>query len=524
MNYIFTNGHIYNHAKQSFVSASLLTENDIIKFIGTLPECRLAATAHPETIDLKGKLLLPSFTDTHTHFVEYAKGSLMVNLASCYSMDSISAGLSNYRKQLNWPAKWILGDGWDKNRLSNPAELNRHFLDKLFPDIPVALKSKDYHSRWCNSLALSLAGINQDTPDPQGGRIERFPDGTPNGILSETASDMMDSYIVQPSSQQIIKAITDSVQGLYKLGLTGFHSLESCASRDLMLIAQSQGSRFRLCWHFMLEDFDKAISEGISSYKGDEWFKPGGLKLFGDGSLGSQTAAMFSPYPSGSTGILRIEDSAMLQYLTRAAEHNIGATIHAIGDRSVRQAIEAVLSLKKLFPTKDLLHRLEHVQSIRNEDIPLLKASGMFAAVQPVHLANDVPMIEQYWNDIQNEVYSFGSMQNSGIPLCFGSDAPIESINPCLGIYSAIQRRPQLDPQQPQFRPDQVISPLQAINAYGYNAAQISRSEHRRGSLECGKLADIIVLDDFRSQPDEFWLNAFSHLTMISGQIVHNML
>lgn len=518
MDYLFTNGFVFNTHKHALEEQSLLVSQDRISCIGSLDECKLAAKNAFETIDLQRRLLLPAFTDAHTHFVEYAKSRILVDLSQCASLDAMESYLIAYRDNLQWDTDWILGGSWDKNRLSEPRLLNRQFLDRIFPDKPVALMSKDYHSILLNSLALALAGINRHSPNPAGGLIERDSQGEATGVLSETAINLVLPKMVQAPDSEVVKAIIASVKDIYRVGLIGFHSMESSHSRDLMLQAQSAGTKFRLCWHFMLEDYEEAQREYRRSYESNEWFKPGGLKLFGDGSLGSQTAAMFEPYADGQKGILRHPASEMLALMQDAAEHGFASTVHAIGNRCVAQVIDCALQLKDLSQKHQLRQRIEHVQSIRAEDIPRLKESGLLASVQPLHLANDVPMIEKHWNSIQDEIYSFNSMLQNQIPLAFGSDAPIESINPFLGIHSAVYRQSAFDKKT--FRPEEAIYPLQAISAYSWGSALASCSEQQRGSLDTGKLADLIVIDDFRHQPADFWLTARSHLTMLNGEIV----
>lgn len=524
MDYIFTNGYILNTSKQAYEANSVLTHNGKIAMIGTEHNCRMAASQAYEIIDLDGRLLLPGLVDSHTHYVELAKSDILVNLRNCYSLEDIRTYLINYRDNLSWNPAWILGDYWDRNRLSEPMKLNREFLDKIFPDKPVALMSKDYHSKLCNSLALKLAGINETTPDPYGGRIERCEKGIPTGVLYETAVALLDAYIVPLPEDIILQAIQNSVGKMHRQGLVGFHIMEKKHSRDLLLKASHLGSKFSLCWHFQVEELDYAATEGRKSYEGDDYYQTGGMKIFGDGSLGSRTAAMHAPYPGepDNLGILRYTDAELYQLMSSAAENGFSSTIHAIGNRCVRQVIDTARKINTAFPDAQLMHRIEHVQSICTEDIPRLKASGLFASVQPLHLANDIPMIDAYWHDIEDQVYSFKSMLQAGVPLGFGSDAPIESINPFLGIYSAVERRFALNPNATIFRPDQVLSPIQAIIGYTLGAAQSSRMEHKRGSIEPGKLADLTVIDDYRQQPSTFWLNASSHLTMIAGEIVHS--
>lgn len=526
MNYLFVNGRVFNTATKAFEPNSVLVSDTQISHLGSERECRAMAASAYETIDLKGKLLLPAFTDSHTHFVELAKSSILVNLIDCITIDEVLNNLSTYRDKLSWQPAWILGGSWDKNKLDKPELLNKHLLDKVFPHTPVALMSKDYHSKLCNSKALALAGIDHATPDPDGGRIERDNKGEPTGILYETAGEMMDKFIVPLPAEQILKAIKQSVKSLYPMGLVAFHSMESSASRDLMLQAQQQGSKFRFCWHFPVDELSRVNNEQFRSYEGEAHYRVGGMKIFGDGSLGSQTAAMDAPYPGSDAnyGILRYRDAELYSLMQNAAELGFSSTIHAIGNRCVSQVIDATLQLNSQYPAKPLMHRIEHVQSIRQEDIPRLKQASLFASVQPLHLPNDVPMIELYWHNIQEQVYSFSSMLDAGIPLGFGSDAPIESINPMLGIYSAVYRRPKLKHRQEPFRPDQAISPEQAITAYTLGAAMASREEHQTGSITVAKQADLIVLEDYTQEHETFWLSAQSLLTMYAGEIVYRAL
>jgi len=518
--YIFTNGFVLNTKQKRFTEQSVLVRKNRIAGMGTLQDCILQAKSAYTIIDLKKRLLLPAFIDAHTHFVEYAKGRILVNLSHCNTIDEIYNYLVAYRKKVSHQPQWILGYGWNRNTLAHPEELNCHFLDALYPDIPVALMSKDYHSELCNSLALKIAGIDNNTPNPAGGLIERNNAGELTGILLEKANELIDPYIIYPDEKLLIQAIADTVETIYPIGLTGFNSMESIGSRDLMLISQEQGKKFRFCWHFYYEDYEKVLQEGKKSYEGDEFYKPGGLKLFGDGSLGSQTAAMYANYPSGGNGILRYSDEELYATMLCAAENGYSTTIHAIGNRCVKQVIDCALRLKATGRFKQLFNRIEHIQAIRNEDIPLLQKSGLFASLQPIHIANDVPLIKKHWKESKEQAYSLKSIITAGIPYAFGSDTPVETINPFQGIYCALERRTDNNPALPQFRPEQSLTAIEAILGYTIGAAKSSKSEKERGSIENGKLADLLVIRDYRNYPASFWLEAKSELTMLDGKIV----
>lgn len=520
MSYLLYNAIIHGHPRAD----SILIVQDSIYHVGSKAECKILSSENTNEIDLRGKMLLPAFCDAHTHFVEYAKSRLLVNLIPCHSITDIEAELARYRKELSYDAKWILGGGWNRNVLDDPMALNKHLVDRIFPDIPVSLFSRDYHAKLLNSKALEIAGWDHMTPDPPGGRFERLANGELSGVLYETATEMIDRHTIAPPETAIIQSICDTVESIYELGIVGFHSMEYKASADLLRGAQKRGSMFRACWHFQASELDLMIDSEKKSYEGDEFFKIGGLKLFGDGSLGSRTAAMFAPYSGTESeyGILRYEDDDLYLKMEKAAKAGFATTIHAIGDRCTRQVIDATLRLRQTPQYRNLLNRIEHVQSIRIQDIPDLKRSGLFASLQPVHIANDIPMIHKNWKHIQEEAYAFKSMLKAGIPIAFGSDTPIETINPFHGIYSAITRRHQLDPSAEPFFPDECISAEEAIDAYTMGAAAASRSEMIRGDIQKGYLADLIVLEDYRSLPDEYWLEARSLFTMISGKVVLN--
>jgi predicted amidohydrolase YtcJ len=522
MNYILFNAKIFGYPAAN----AILVVNDSIFHIGTEAECRQLAGAQFEAIDIKSKLILPAFTDAHSHFVELSKARIQVDLLACRSIEDIRTELVRYRDALSWSAQWILGGGWNRNVLSHPLALNKAILDQIFPDIPVALFSRDYHAKLLNSKALSIAGWDRHTPDPAGGKFERLPDGELSGVLFETATEMIDHFTKAPDAKAIVNSIKETVNSIYELGLIGFHSMESYESAELLRQAQDQGSLFRVCWHFQANELDMMIASEKKSYEGDELFKIGGLKLFGDGSLGSRTAAMFDPYPgeANNRGILRYEDEELYSQMQKAAQAGLASTIHAIGDRCVRQVIDATLRLRDNPEFRNLFHRIEHVQSIRLRDIADLKRSGLFASLQPVHIANDIPMIHANWEHISDEAYAFRTMLQAGIPYAFGSDAPIETINPFHGIYSALQRRHKLDPEAESHNPDESITVEQAIYGYSLGAAAASCSEQIRGKLAKGFLADLIVIEDYRALPDEYWLQARSLFTMIGGHVVLNSL
>lgn len=524
MNCIFTNALIFPmDSPAASPYRSLLVQDGLIGLLGSYQDCQAASQRKTETIDLQGRALLPAFTDTHTHFVELAKLRLQLNLAGCHTIAEYKERFTSYKQAFPQQQGWVLGGGWDQNVCDDPRSIRRQLLDEFFPSIPVALYSKDYHSRWCNSLALKLCGIDSESSDPAGGIIFRDAQGQPTGILSESAAEQVNKFSQEPASEQITQAIRASIQDIYRFGLTSLHSMESAASADLLEQIVRADASLRVCWHFPLDKLDEFKARGFRSYSGDQWFKLGGVKIFADGSLGSQTAATDHIYPGSAynRGILRYEMQDLYELAESAARQGISCTVHAIGVRAVRTVIAVFLRLQEEQPGRKLLQRIEHLQSILPQDLARLKKSGAYCALQPVHLANDIDMIEEHWAPIQDCAYTFHSLQEAGIPFGFGSDAPIESINPFLGIYSAITRKKGLDPAQQSWKPLQLITAWDALQAYTLGAARGADNQRLLGSLAPGKLADLIVLEDFTREPAEYWLSARSLLTMLGGKIVH---
>lgn len=523
--YILTNAHILplTDACLGFAKAdSILVQDKIISAIGDMSQCRQAAKSTAEVIDLDGRVLLPAFCDSHTHFAELAKRRFQLNLSGCTQVWQIQDAAMKFR-EINDPLpKWILGDGWDANLLDHPQMLDRTLLDQLFPDVPAAIFSKDYHARWCNTLALKISGLLDAS---QSGfaqdEVPRDGNGLATGIIYEDATLHLQRYISQPSDAELAKAMRSQLSHIYSLGIGGFHTMEESYSANVLKALQAEGESFRLVWHFPLQDLDLMIENKVKSYQEQGSFIIGGVKLFLDGALGSRTAAMLQPYTGeeDNYGVLRLTEEDLASIIHKASSADIACTIHAIGDYATHLAIKHLNNARLTASNKRLLHRIEHLQAIAPYDLAMLEQSGIHCSLQPVHMAADIPLIQKHWRDTKHRCYRWADLDKCGIPFSFGSDAPIESINPFLGIYTAITRRSYLDPSLPAFLPHQALSVNKALWAYTHGAALGSGSQDWRGSLEVGKAADIIAINDWCGQPPEFFLQAKSHFTMVDGKI-----
>ncbi len=524
MEYIFTNGLILTISNLQNPEAVYINGN-IIEHIGNFETCVNLASDNVEIIDLKGKVLLPGFIDTHTHFFEYAKTFFAVDLNPAQSVDDIRKILIKYRASMPANIKWVGGSGWNKNIYPDLKGFNKTLLDEIFPDIPVSFESKDLHSKLCNSLALERAGITAKTPDPAGGKIGRFQNGEPDGFTYEKAWELIDRVVPQYTQELKEQAIKEAVQQCYKHGLVGVHVMEDEEKFNLYTQMHNDGLNFRFYWHFPSAILDKMIEKGIKSYSGNEYIKIGGMKIFMDGSLGSQSAWMYEPYTgTDNYGMVILQEDELYQLIKKGVQNGISSTIHGIGDRCNNMILNVIDRINKELKVKPP-HRIEHLQCIRPKDYELIVKNNIYCAVQPIHVKADVKTIQAYWNHCEKNVYPFKDLLCRGITLGFGSDAPVETINPFEGIYSAVERRYLNLSTNPQWTPEQSLTVLEAIKGYTIDAAKGSDSQTYRGSIEVGKLADLIVIDNLPGIENEgdmsLWLKAQSYLTMISGKIVY---
>ena len=525
MAYIFFNGKILTMDDKNPIVESVYVNGNQIEYCGSLesnPGIKNSATIK---IDLKGKLMLPGFVDTHTHFYELAKRKIMIDLSKCKSVSDIELVLKDFAKNKHPEMNWIGGSGWDLNIYPDSERLDKHILDKYFPDIPVSLESKDFHSKLCNSKALEMANINSKTKNPKNGKIGKFKSGEPNGFTYEQAWNLIDRVVPPINIDLQKKIVKDTIHDMYKLGLVGIHSMENSEKFNLYKGLINEGTLFRFYWHFPADELEAMIKKGIKSYKsGSEFLKYCGMKIFMDGSLGSKTAFMFNPYPDNPSnyGFISMNDAELYDLIYYAYQHDISTTIHAIGDKCNSIVVNAY---KKIYDhTKsEMLYRIEHLQSIRYEDI-LKIPPNVFCGLQPVHIKGDIHNIGTIWKNNSGKVYAFNTLSKQNIKFGFGSDAPVETINPFEGIYSALERKYQNNPDNESWTPNEKLDILRILKAYTIDAAYGSQSHHVRGSIEKNKLADLIIIDNFIGKDNSKWLTNHAYFTMINGEVVYSEL
>jgi predicted amidohydrolase YtcJ len=420
-----------------------------------------------------------------------------------------------------------LGHGWQQNDWGGEfGSVND--LDQAAPRNPVYLTAKSLHAGWANSAALKLAGITVNTPDPENGKILRDAAGQPTGILLESAMSLIESSMPQPTLADAADAIRAALPRLHRMGLTGAHDFDYRAAFMALQDLRASGDlRLRVVKSVPPDLLDHAHALGLRSGFGDDILRIGSYKTFMDGALGPRTAAMFQPYLNEpeNRGILNLDGEELFEMGRKAADSGLSMAVHAIGDRAVHEVLDAYEQLRayeREHQLPRLRHRIEHVQIIHPDDAGRLAELGVIASMQPIHAVSDMLAADHWWGERAKLAYAPRTQLEAGASLAFGSDAPVESPNPFLGLHAAVaRRRADGSPGPEGWYPEQRLSMAEALAGFTTGAAYAAGMEDRLGRLSPGYYADLIVLDEdpFTCAPDSL-LTMQPVATMLGGEWV----
>ncbi|HKD85056.1 MAG TPA: amidohydrolase family protein [Terriglobales bacterium] len=497
---IFLNGDIYTQSTPARAQA-MAVRNGRIVAIGSNDEIRKLKRDHTEVVDLGGHFVMPGFNDAHLHFARGGREMLQVDLVGVKSLAEMQQRIAEHAKTTP-PQDWIIGDGWDHTLWPGEKLPTRQDIDAVTGDHPAYFSRVDGHIAVANTAALKAAGMLAKVPDPPGGKIDRDANGTATGIVRETARGMMIATAPRPSLSLRRHGIELAMRDAARWGLT---SIQDNSDWEDFLVFQDLEREGKLTvriseWIMFNQPLDLLQKHRAEHAAEDLMLHTAMLKAFMDGSLGSRTASLFAPYSDdpGNSGIPQYDQPTLNRMTAERSAAGFQLGFHAIGDRAAQMALDAFAEAKRDARqnnrTRDFRFRIEHAQVIAPNQIAQFKRLGVIASVQPCHLLTDMNwVVERIGPERAKTSYPWKSFLDAGVPLAFGTDFPVEPMNPFRGIYAAVTRKNEAGTKE--FYPEQKLCIEQALAAYTTGAAYAQFAERDKGTLAPGMLADFVVLD-----------------------------
>jgi predicted amidohydrolase YtcJ len=446
---------------------------------------REAAGSGAEVVELEGRAL-PGLADAHLHLESLARLKMEVDLAGARSLGDALARVRRHAGGLP-PSAWVIGRGWYNDAWPDRGLPGRSQLDEAAAGRPCFLQRKDGHSAWLSSAALAAAGIGRDTADPPGGVIDRDAAGEPAGIVRENAMQMVQRCVPRPSEARLDAAMAAALRDLGRVGLTSAHSMDTPATfASLSRLHAARPLPVRITYNLPAPRLEHAERLGIRAGLGDDHLRVWGVKAFLDGSLGSRTAEMLD-----GSGVRVLAQDDLADVARRCAAAGLNLCLHAIGDGAVRRALDALEPLAGAWPR--WRPRIEHAQCVDPADVVRFRRAGAVASMQPIHAVTDREVADREWGVRTSGAYAWRTLLAAGAVLAFGSDAPVESADPLLGLDAATSWRRRVG-----WHPDLALTETQALRAYTWGAAYAAGMEDRLGRLRPGMLCDLTVVRDGR--------------------------
>src|SRR5881296_4304167 len=499
------------------------------KILAVGDSAQIARYAGPKTqaIQADGGLVLPGFTDGHTHFIDGGFQLASVNLRDARTPQEFIHRIKEYAKTLK-PGEWIIGGDWDHTLWPGQPLPHHEWIDSVTSSNPVFVSRVDGHEALANAAAMRVAAVTQDTPTPSGGEILRDArTGGPTGIFKDRALDLIGRAIPDPSPAQRDSALARALAYAASLGVTATSHV-SASWADLASYRRLEKAgrmTLRVAVYLDLSQW-RAVADTIRrSGPGDDWVKIGGLKGYVDGSAGSRTAYFFEPYAdsAGYAGLMQYAEPDLRSWVGNGDSAGLQVTVHAIGDRANAIILDIYDSVARVHGARDRRFRVEHAQHLRPQDIPRFGRLGVIASMQPYHAIDDGRWVEGRIGPVRiKTTYAFRTLLGTGAKLGFGSDWTVAPLDPILGIYAAVTRR-TLDGKNPNgWVPEQKISVGEALRAYTAGNAYATFDEGKRGTLAPGADADVVVLDRnlFTIPPDSLD-RARVRYTIVGGRVVY---
>lgn len=526
---ILTNGRIWTGNSAQPWAEALASSGERIVAVGSSIDIRKLANSTTRVIDLKGRLALPGFIDDHTHFFIGGFHLLSVDLRDSATSEEFAVRIKGHAEKL--PAgRWITGGDWDHERWSGGPLPTKELIDRFTRNNPVFVTRLDGHMGLANSVALRMAGVTRETKDPPGGTIVRDAStGEPTGILKDDAQALVFRVIPSPTETEREDALKASLAAAARAGVTSIQDISSWPDYEVYKKFRDSGRlTVRVYARTPMSEWKRQAEIVAKHGAGDDWLKLGGLKAFMDGSLGSTTALFFEPFSDApKTSGLMVEDNIPIGKLKQNVKDadlaGLQCSIHAIGDKANNILLNYFEEVAKENGPRDRRFRIEHAQHLLAGDIARFAKLGVIASMQPYHAIDDGRWAEKRIGPVRiKTTYAFRSLLDSGASLAFGSDWFVAPLSPILGIHAAVTRQ-TIDGKNPNgWVPEQKVSVEEAVRAYTSSNAYAEFAEMKKGTLEAGKLADVVVLsqDIFKIKADEIQKMRVVY-TIVGGRVVY---
>jgi len=532
---IIARGRVYTgNSEQPWAQAVAIHDGKVIA-VGDESNIFKLRYAGTEVIEAGGHLVLPGFVDCHIHFLDGSLSLGRVNLEGAKDASDIQQRLRDYAAK--HPGNdWILGRGWNYAMFGPEALPNKKYLDEIFPGRPVFLEGYDGHTYWANSKALALAGITNATPDPPNGAIVRDPKThEATGALKESAQELVARVVPKPSRNEKLTALRAGMRWANEHGLTRVHSAGGDFEQlDLYDELRRQGQlslRFYIAYFLdppklRAQDLD-AIESARKKFH-DDWIDTNAVKMMVDGVVESHTAAMLEPYSDDPSvkGKLFWDPANYTAAVAELDKRGLQLFTHAIGDYGVRTALDAYQHAEEVNHTTDRRPRIEHIETITAADIPRFGKLGVIASMQPLHSYPDADTLDVWARnagpDRASRAWAWKSISSNGGHLAFGSDWPVVTLNPWEGVQTAVTRQTMEGKPDAGFVPEQRLTVEETVRGYTLGAAYAGRREKTEGSIEPGKLADLIIVSQNIFEIDPHRLAETKVLTtVVGGRVVY---
>ncbi|MGI9238058.1 MAG: amidohydrolase [Woeseiaceae bacterium] len=507
---------------------AVAARDDTIIAVGSTDEVSIMIGDETEVIDARGAMLVPGFIDSHVHFLDGGSTIAAVQLRDASSPEEFTKRVADFAGRSE-SGEWIIGGTWDHTNWGGELP-TRDWIDSVTPDNPVWVMRLDGHMGVANSLAMSMAGVDADSPDIAGGEIVRDADGIPTGVLKDNAMGLVFDVIPASTDRQLDDYLEAAMRYVSSNGVTTVHDMFDItfdswrslgayqrAHADDRLITRINVATPLVNW--------ERLSEYVAEHgRGDDWLRMGSVKGFMDGSLGSHTAAFLEPFSDtpGDSGFLLAPLDDLRRWIAGADAAGLQLNVHAIGDKAIRDLLDIYDDVEQTNGPKDRRFRMEHAQHIHPDDLPRFKVQDVIASMQPYHAIDDGRWAEDVIGaERVQTTYAFDSLISSGAHVAFGSDWYVAPASPMQGIYAAVTRRTLDDKNPDGWVPEQKITVEQALHAYTYEGAYASFEENRKGTLKPGMLADMVLIDrDLTAIDPQDIRDAVVLKTIVGGRVV----